>query len=107
MFSGNKGGSKKTAPKPRQNKDEREVVSSKSYTSPRRVVLNTMRGNGGGGTEKEKPTYKSMAEATSNKSSLSKLDSALKKDVPDPKRAAALKSQERAKANLNKAKDTL
>lgn len=107
LFSGNKGGSKKTAPKPRQNKDEREVVSSKSYTSPRRVVLNTMRGNGGGGTEKEKPTYKSMAEATSNKSSLSKLDSALKKDVPDPKRAAAQKSQERAKANLGKAKDAL
>ena len=106
LFSGNKGGSKKTAPKPRQNKDEREVVSSKSYTSPRRVVLNTMRGNSGG-TEKEKPTYKSMAEATSNTSSFAKLDSALKSDVPDPKQAAAKKSKERVKANLNKAKDTL
>lgn len=111
LFSGNKGGSKKTAPKPRQNKDEREVVSSKSYTSPRRVVLNTMRG-GGGGTEKEKPAYKSMADSTKSESqkptsTLVKLDSALKKDVPDPKRAAATKSQERAKANLGKAKDTL
>ena len=67
-LSGNKGGSKKTAPKPRQNKDEREVVSSTSYTSPRRAIVNTMRNSGGSDTGVQKPTYKSMAEATKSTS---------------------------------------
>lgn len=69
----------------------------------RRAMLNSLRGK----EEEEKPKYRSMAEATKKeppkeKSSFAKLDSALKKDVPDPKRAAASKSQERAKESLNK-----
>lgn len=69
----------------------------------RRAMLNSLRGK----EDEEKPKYRSMAEATKKeppkeKSSFAKLDSALKKDVPDPKRAAASKSQERAKESLNK-----
>lgn len=100
VFSGKKGGSKKSAPKPRQNRDSRsEVVSSNAYTSPRRAMLNALRGK-----EEEKPKYKSMAEATSNTSSLAKLDSALKKGVPDPKQNARLKSQERTRQTLESIK---
>ena len=73
-LSGDKGGSKKSAPKPRQNRDAREeVVSSNTRPSTRRAIVNTWK-NGGSNNEasveKPKPTYKSMAEATSKNKGL-------------------------------------
>lgn len=58
--SGGKKSTKATPPKPIQNRDARnETVSSRTYTSPRRAVLNTVKGN-----NKEERRVKSMAEAT-------------------------------------------
>lgn len=94
--SGSSGSSKRTNYYSSSRKD-----GGRGYY--RRSMLNSLTGK----EEEEKPKYKSMATATKSESqkqtsSFAKLDSALKKDVPDPKRAAALKSQERAKENLNK-----
>lgn len=98
VFSGNKGGSKKSAPKPRQSRDARnEVVSSNAYTSPRRAMLNALRGN-----DTEKPAYKSMAEATKSTSKDKGLAAAIDKaSAPDPKEAARKASQERARKKLD------
>lgn len=97
VFGGNKGGSKKSAPKPRQNRDARsEVVSSNAYTSPRRAMLNALRGN-----DTEKPAYKSMADATKSTSKDKGLAAAIDKaSAPDPKEAARKASQERARKKL-------
>ena len=106
VFSGNKSakssGSSGSSQRQRTNyySSSRKDGGTGYY---RRAMLDSLRGKG----EEEKPKYRSMAEATKKeppkeKSSFAKLDSALKKDVPDPKRAAASKSQERAKENLNK-----
>lgn len=60
-----RGGSSKKAspPKPRQNRDARsETISSRTYTSPRRALLDITKGN-----DKEERRVKSMAEATKSK----------------------------------------
>ena len=70
-----RGGSSKktTAPKPRMNRDARnETVSTRTYTSPRRALLDLTKGN-----DKEERRIKSMAEATK--------DSGVKKEPPKPK----------------------
>ena len=106
VFSGNKSakssGSSGSSQRQRTNyySSSRKDGGTGYY---RRAMLNSLTGKG----EEEKPKYKSMATATKSESqkqtsSFAKLDSALKKDVPDPKQAARLKSQERARENLNK-----
>lgn len=117
-FSG--GNNKSTPPKPRAvatNRDARNQTVSSRTSAPsfnKRAFVSSLNDSKKDKKEENrvqdafkasKYTYKSMVASPTD--SLKKLDSALKKDVPDPKQAAAQKSKERAKKTAKKAGNAL
>lgn len=103
-----RGDEKKSAPKPRQNRDARNETVSTRTSAPsynRRALLNSLRDKK---AEEEENRVKEAFKATKydTKDIGESLKKTVKKDVPDPKEAARKKSQEQAKATLKREKET-
>lgn len=103
-----RGDEKKSAPKPRQNRDARNETVSTRTSAPsynRRALLNSLRDKK---AEEEEKRVKEAFKATKYdaKDIGESLKKTVRKDVPDPKEAARKKSQEQAKATLKREKET-
>lgn len=99
-----RGDEKKSAPKPRQNRDARHETVSTRTSAPsynRRALFDSLRDKKAEEEEKRVKNEAFKATKYDAKDIGESLKKTVKKDVPDPKQAAARKSQERAKNTLS------